>query len=221
MRSIELAVGEYYHLFNRGVNKQNIFLDTRDRTRFLFNILYLQSTRSPLDAGTAVSYFLKHSVFNLRPRTESKIIQNRFVELAAFVLMPNHFHLLVLEKEASGISRYMQKILNSYTKYFNIKYEKSGHLFQGPFKAVRVSSNEQLLYLSAYLHRNPRELKQWRGREDRYVWSSYPDLLYQNRWGEFLKSGIIGHQFSDPKEYRRIVEESGAKEFVEDELRFD
>ena len=87
------------------------------------------------------------------------MITSRYVELVSFAFIPNHFHLIVHEKKENGISQYMQRILNAYTKYFNAKYKKTGHLFQGPFKAVHTESNEQLLHLSAYIHRNPERLR--------------------------------------------------------------
>ena len=76
--------------------------------------------------------------------------------------MPNHFHLILQEVKEGGISQYMQRVLNAYTKYYNKKYEISGHLFQGPYKSVHIKDDPQLLYLSAYIHNNVRELKSWK-----------------------------------------------------------
>jgi putative transposase len=141
-----------------------------------------------------------------------KIEKNRYVELVNISLMPNHFHLLVKEIEEGGISRYMQRVLNSYTKYFNTKYGKSGHLFQGPYKIVHIETNEQLLYLSAYIHRNPRSLEKWKNKESKYPWSSFQDCLGENRWGNLLKHDIVTGQFSIPSDYREYVNTSGAKD---------
>jgi len=105
----------------------------------------------------------------------------------------------------------MQRILTAYTKYFNAKYGKSGHLFQGPFQIVHVEDNEQLLHLSAYIHRNPREIKEWKDKEHQYTWSSYQDCIAENRWKELLKHQIITDQFSGKKEYQDFVETSGTK----------
>lgn len=127
--------------------------------------------------------------------------------------MPNHFHLLIREKtnDSNGVSRYLQRIQTGYAKYFNAKYKKRGHLFQNVFRAIPVETDEQLLYLSAYIHRNPRELREWRGKEDQYPWSSYQDLIKNNRWGELLKPGVILNQFSDNNSYHKFVETSTAK----------
>lgn len=213
MRNIKIAPGEYYHIFNRGVNKQLIFHETTDWARFLFLILHFQSPVIFQNIGRPTKEFVKHSVFNIN---SDEIIKKRYVELTAFCLMPNHFHLIVKEVKEGGISQYMQRVLNSYTKYFNTKYKKSGHLFQGPYKAVHVENNEQLLYLSAYIHRNPREFTNWSGKEDKYQWSSYQDLVKQNRFEKLINSDIITDQFKNKNDYNNFVKTSGAKILKQD-----
>ena len=131
--------------------------------------------------------------------------------------MKKNFNLIVKEVEENGIARYMQRVLNSYTKYYNTKYNKSGHLFQGPYKAVHIENNNQLLYLSCYIHRNPRELKEWRNKENIYPWSSYQDCINKNRFEGLLVLDIINGQFKNKKEYEEFVETSPAK-LLEEEL---
>ena len=210
MRNIKIAHGEYYHILNRGMSKQLIFHDNVDRIRFLFLILYFQSPIILQNIGRPVRSFVKHSVFNIEEMKKG-IVKSRFVELVSFCLMPNHFHLIVKEIEENGIARYMQRILNSYTKYYNTKYKKSGHLFQGPYKAVHIEDNNQLLYLSAYIHRNPRELKEWLNKESNYLWSSFQDSISKNRFGKLLVLDIINGQFKNKKEYNEFVKTSSAK----------
>ncbi|MDO8492230.1 MAG: transposase [bacterium] len=211
MRNISIAPNEYYHLFNRGVLKQDIFLNDRDRVRFLFALLHFQSNFTLTNPEYYVNNYIEHRVFNISKKTADKILEDRSVELTSFCLMPNHFHLLVLEKNEGGIAKYMQRILNAYTKYFNTKYKKSGHLFQGPYKAVHVESNSQLLHLSAYIHRNPRELAGWKNKEENYQWSSYQDYTKDNRWGDLLAKEIIEGQFDDKNDYKEFLETSPAK----------
>lgn len=211
MRTTPIAPGEYYHVFNRGNNKQQIFLDNRDWIRFLFLILHLQSPTTFFNMSRDVNYYVKHSVFNIAEDEIYEIVKNRTVELISFCLMPNHFHLILKEFSEAGISQYMQRILNGFTKYFNTKYKKSGHLFQGPYKIVHVEDNEQLLHLSSYIHRNPRELKQWRQRENEYPWSSHQDYYDENRWGPLLSQSIILDQFEDKNEYHQFMKTSTAK----------
>jgi putative transposase len=146
-----------------------------------------------------------------------KIIKNRYVELISFCIMPNHFHLILKEEKEGGIAQYMQRVLNSYTKYYNTKYQKTGHLFQGPYKAVHIEDNRQILYLSAYIHRNPKELNSWMNKEEQYFYSSYQDFIGVNRWGKLLSFDIILGQFKNKKEYNTFVKTSSSK-IVKEEL---
>jgi len=221
MRKEKIIQGEYYHVFNRGNNKQNIFKDQKDWIRLLFLIIYFQSPLNLRNISRQVYYFAKNEIFSLPEKTIKEIIDGRYVELIAFTLMPNHFHLILKELKVNGISRYMQRILNSYTKYFNTKNETSGHLFQGPFKIIHIEDDPQLLYLSAYIHRNIREIKNWTGKEHIFSYSSFKDYIGENRWGELLKTDIIKNQFSDRKKYKLFVDSSGAKDVQHSVLHID
>src|SRR3989344_2151822 len=212
MKRENIGVNEYYHVYNRGVGKKIIFKDDRDRARFLFLILYFQGEVNFSQISRIISSYIKRQIFNVDTDKRKKIISTGFIELVGFALMPNHFHLILKESKEKGIGKYMQRVLNSYTKYFNTRYDISGHLFQGAYKAVHVVDNEQLLYLSAYIHRNPREIKEWHNKEENFPWSSYQDYTKQNRWGKFLKDGIILDQFKSSNDYRKFVETSGAKD---------
>ncbi len=224
MRKIHIAQGEYYHIFNRGNNRQVIFLDEHDKIRFLFLIIYLQSPLFFENLNRQIFHFLKNKLFNINKDVENQITNKRYVELINFALMPNHFHLTVHEFKEKGIAQYMQRVLCAYTKYFNNKYKKSGHLFQGPYKAVHIEDNNQLLYLSTYIHRNPRGLPGWKNKEHLYQWSSYQDYIKENRWDKLLKQDIILNQFSNKKEYCSFAKSSPAKELKEnlnDDLLID
>src|SRR3989344_864239 len=215
MRAIPIAVDEYYHVFNRGNNKQTIFLDERDWTRFLFLILYLQSPLVFQNLSRPISYFVENRAFNISSVDLAEIVRDKYVGLISFALMPNHFHLILHESTEGGTARYMQLVLCAYTKYFNTKYQKSGHLFQGPYKAVHTEDNEQLLYLSTYIHKNPKELSEWKNREHLYPWSSYQDYVGKNRWDKLLQQNLIHDQFSNKQEYGHFVKSSPAKELRE------
>ena len=212
MREVKIAPNEYYHILNRGVAKRKIFLDKRDRVRFLFLILHFQSPVTFKNIGRHTKNFVKHSVFNIDKEQKEEIIENRFVELTTFCLMPNHFHLIVKENGDSGIACYMQRVLNSYTKYFNTKYKKSGHLFQGPYKAVHVVKNFQLLHLSAYIHKNPQEMPGWEGKAEKYPWSSCQDFGIKNRWDRLIVPEIIMEQFDAKNSYQNFLKTSTAKD---------
>lgn len=215
----DIAIDEYYHIYNRGNNKKDIFIEERDWIRFLFLVLHLQSPLKFGHIGREVSHFGKHRVFATR-EVVPEILKNRTVELTTFVFMPNHFHLTMTELKEGGLSEYMQRIQDAYTKYFNIKYKTIGHLLQGPYKAVHIKNNNQLLHLSAYIHRNSRELTGWKNKEHLYPWSSYQDYL-QNRWGELLKPGIVLEQFDTPEDYKNFIKTSSAKEKLPDNLLID
>jgi len=217
MRLIRITPGEYYHIFNRAVNKQVIFHDTSDYFRFLFLTLYFQSPIIFQQLGRKVKEFVQSRA--LDSVEEDEIIKKRRNELVAFCIMPNHFHLIVKELDEGGIAAYMQRVLTSYSKYYNTKYEKSGHVFQGPYQAVHVEDNRQLLHLSAYIHRNPREISKWFNKEEQYPWSSYQDFIGENRWGNLIMLDIIIGQFKDKAEYENFVKTSPAK-IKEEELEY-
>jgi len=211
MKRYNLAPDEYLHIYNRGVSKQPIFFSERDRKRFLFLILLLQTPADFKNSDRMFKEFVKNPTDFLI--TQNKTLADRYVELISFCCMPNHFHLIVREIKEGGISKYMQRVLNAHTKYINIKYERSGHLFQGPYQALSIESNKQLLHLSCYIHRNSREIREWRNKEVNFPWSSYQDFALKNRWGDFLKHEIITSQFSIKKnDYADFVSTSLTKE---------
>lgn len=221
MRKTQFAPGEHYHIYGRGAGKQIIFLDTRDYARFLFLILYFQSPVIIYNIGSIITNFVRHKTFNISSKSKNKILKNRNVKLVSFTLMPNHFHLIVLELKKGGISEYMQRVLTAYAMYFNTKYKKSGHVFQGPFQATHIDKDEYLLYLSAYIHRNQREIAKWKNKEHDYSWSSYQDFVKENRWGEFLENNVIMNRFKNNNEYRHFVQTSGTKEILDKDMLID
>ncbi len=217
-RKRAIAPGEYYHVFNRAAHKREIFKEKNDWARFLFNILYLQSPHLFKNVSRLTGTFTPTLGFDVAIPDIEEVLKKRVVELVVFALMPNHFHLLVKEREEGGMADYMQRVLISYTKYFNAKYEASGHVFQGPYKTVHVKSDTQLLYLSTYIHRNPRELAEWRAREFEYPWSSLQDFTEANRWGGLIMPEIITGQFdgTEKSNYADFVKTSPAKTLQEE-----
>ncbi len=187
--------------------------------RFLFYILYGQSPIPFKNINRSVKKFSSQEGFLVDTENTNDVILNRTTELTAFCLMPNHFHLIVKETIEGGIANYLQRIGDGYTKYFNTKYEGSGRIFQGAYQAKHIPDNNYLLYLSAYIHRNPRELKAWKSKEFEYPWSSLQDFTEANRWGGLLMSDIIADQFENTpnSNYKDFVKTSTAK-ILEDEL---
>ena len=213
-----LSEGEYYHVYNRGAHKQSIFHDTHDWMRFMFLVLYMQSPLVIQKPERVIGKASASEGYPVSFELQEEIVSTRIVELNVFALMPNHFHLLLLEKEENGIARYLQRVLVAYTMYYNAKYQTSGHVFQGRYRAKRIKDDVQLMYLSAYIHRNPRELKAWRGKEERYPYSSLQDYVDKNRWGNMISTEIIAGRFENtPKSnYRDFVRTNPAKQLKEE-----
>lgn len=190
-RFIPFVSGEIYHVFNRGVEKRSIFESNRDKSRFLKTIHYYQHE----GPKPRLSKLFKNSNFKLDLNT-------KIIEIISYCLMPNHFHLIVRQLKDGGITEFMSKFLNSYTKYFNTKHRRVGALLQGQFKAVLVESDEQLLHLSRYIHLNP--LVSYVVKDlNLYPWSSYKEYT-NNTEGLCAKNDVLG-LFSSPKEYQQFV----------------
>lgn len=215
-----LAPGEHYHICNRGVGKQVIFHENNDYFRFLFLILYFQSTEKVEHIGRMVKDFaISLGQHPMLAKLEQKVAKGRTVELVAFCIMPNHFHLILKEVEERGISSYMQRILNAYGKYYNTKYQKSGHVFQGAFRSSHIGDDRYMHHLSAYIHRNPRELRGWVNKESWYAWSSFQDFIGKNRWGSLLVPDVVMGEFKDKNHYEKFVKTSPSKR-LQDELGY-
>jgi len=164
-RTTPLVTDQIYHVFNRGVAKLPIFTDRRNYNRFLETIYYYQF-QGPKPQFSQLNRFKD---FNFEKN-------KKIVEILCYCLMPNHYHFLLKQLQENGVSEFINKISNSYTKYFNIKHNRVGPLLQGQFKAVRIEYDEQLIHVSRYIHLNPiasfivKDLKE-------YHWSSYPAYI--------------------------------------------
>ena len=216
------APGEYFHIYSRGVHKQTIFEIEADYIRFLFLLLTFQGKLVIRNIGREIKQNVRSRTLNIDVELKKDILRDRNVELVAFCFMPNHFHLLVRELNENGISRYMQRVLTAYAKYFNLRHDKSGYLFQGRYQSVHIDNDRQLMHTSAYIHKNPAEIG-LRGKEDEYPWSSYQDYVGVNRFGDLLAIGIIADRFSEKEnrsDYRSFVSSSQTKEIKELEVQF-
>lgn len=192
--------GGYYHIYNRGVEKREIFKDDDDCRIFLHYIsLYL----SPVDE------ILKLYPDNIRIRKFIRLNLSQEVELLSFALMPNHFHFLIKQKNKDGIIKFMRRIMTSYAMYFNKKYKRVGTLFQGRYKAANVDKDEYLLHLSRYIHLNPFGLSSYL---DFNKYSSYSYFISMNN-ASWIKPKEILDYFSLKSD---DLKASSYKNFVED-----
>lgn len=199
-----LVNGSYYHVFNRGVEKRTIFTSSSEYYRFLATLDFYRFFPTPRKLST-------HLRFNSDLPKQS-VDQKEIVKLLSFCLMPNHFHLLIQQLESGGTSEFIRRITDSYTRYFNVKHNRVGSLFQGKFKAKIVESDEYLLQLSKYIHRNPVTLPMWNIKSlDQYTFSSYPGYLNSKRNFQFCSTNTISYYFSQNNNslsYQSFVEES-------------
>lgn len=200
-RNLVLATKEIYHILNRGVERREIFTDKWEYRRALDTISYYRFLEPPIRYSKYLTLEKKRRIQLLDALLTSQLQ----VDILAFCLMPNHFHLLLKQTANAGISRFVSKFCDSYSKYFNIKHDRVGPLFQGPFKAVRVESEEQLIHLSRYIHLNPISSFLIKESElDSYSWSSLHEYLAP--LGNTLSNPrFIGGLFKSPSKYRVFV----------------
>jgi putative transposase len=202
-REIPLITNEVYHILNRGIAFQPSFQNKKDYTRAIEALFYYQNKKPPL----------RYSKFLLlanskRTQILEKLTQEKqfLVEIISYCLMPNHFHLLLKQLTENGISKFISNFTNSYTRYFNTKHKRTGPLFQGKFKAIRVETNEQLFHLSRYIHLNPYSsyvVKTLKDLEN-YSYSSLPEFLGKTQTN-FCSKEIILDNFKNKSSYQKFV----------------
>lgn len=190
-RKVPLVSGECFHVYNRGNSKQEIFLNDKDRDRFV-KLLYLSNSKKGI--------CFRDDIVDKKIDAWDFEREETIVSIGAWVLMPNHFHIYITshtpgvresvenEENKANIALFMNKLCTSYVKYFNKKYNRTGTLFEGPFKSVHVENDNQAKYLFSYIHLNPVKLIDSKWKEngindlnktleylDAYKWSSYYD----------------------------------------------
>lgn len=190
----EYSPQSYYHLYNRGVAKENIFLDAQDYKTFLS---YLKLYLTPKEVSPSCP--------------PSKQLNNFFGELylLCYCLMSNHFHFLVFQESPTAITSFMRSLMSKYSRYFNTKYKRVGPIFQGKLKAVAVTSEEQFTYLSKYIHRNPLAILPARSDLAGYKYSSYQNYLrlFNQAWVKPEEILSLFSKTNRESSYRQFVEE--------------
>ncbi|MES2668101.1 MAG: transposase [Patescibacteria group bacterium] len=152
-RNIVFGVGEWYHCFNRGVDKRKTFMDSSDYLRFQA-LLYLCNSERAFRARDIAAAQLESGTGNVYAHDRG----DRLVDIGTYALMPNHYHLLLRERVEGGISMFMQRLGTAYTVYFNMRHERTGALFSGRFRALHVNRNRYMRRIVNYIHGNPAEL---------------------------------------------------------------
>ncbi len=192
MRKTKLVTGEFYHIYNRGVDKRSIFKKDNDLARF-FQCLDEFNSEKPIGSLFEFS-FVKEKI---------KHKNLKLVNIICYCLNPNHYHLVLEQHVDNGISEFMKRLNGGYTNYFNAKYKRSGALFQGKFKANHIDSNEYLLHVSCYVNLN-NQVHKLKTNSFLSSWSEYIDIIQKG----LCKKDIILNQFDTKKEYKTFAEES-------------
>jgi putative transposase len=223
MKRVTPATGEIYHIYNRGVEKRKVFLDIRDHLRFVHDLFEFNDKEPVINVERR---------FNPRDnKIETVKIQSsrentprdrkQMVEILAYCLMPNHYHLMMRQVIDNGITEFMRKIGSGYTNYFNLKYERVGPLFQGKYKLTYVSNDTHLLHLPHYIHlnpvginfpdweesgiKNPRDAVKYL---ENYKWSSFPDYCGKRYSNPLLNKEAISEVLpyaDNPKNYHQEI----------------
>lgn len=184
-----------YHIINRGVAQQDIFRTPYDYQRFLDTMgFYLDGAQSK-----------KFSSISKKERRKiiSSSSKDPFIEIIGYCLMPNHFHILARQLKDNGVSNFMRKFQDSYTRYFNAKNKRVGTIYQGKFKAVLIETDEQLFHVSRYIHLNPYAAK-LTNYPEKYPWSSYNSYL-KNEKTKICNPEMIIEMIGSPEKYRKFV----------------
>ena len=196
-----LATGEIYHIFNRSVANEQIFTNKRNAQHAVELIDFYRFPQS-----LRFSYYKRlESTIKYQYELDYKN-QNKLIVIYAFCLMPNHFHFLMKQNNDNGIRIFISNFQNSYSKYFNLFKGRTGSLFQSPFKAKRISSDEEFMHLGRYIHLNPVssflcELNDM----IKYQWSSYPIYITNSKSDLVYKNKIL-NMAGSVKKYSKFVE---------------
>ncbi len=214
--------GKLYHIFNRGVEKRNIFQQVSDYFRFVFCLYELNDKRLiKMRDRIEKRKQREYKKYTGETRVYTRVYRKPLVEVVVFCLMPNHYHLVLRQLVDGGISLFMKKLANSYTGYFNEKYHRKGLgvLFQGTFKAVHINNDRQLIALINYIFSNPIELieKNWKesGIKDS---KKAINFLKTYRWSSFLDC-IGTPNFPSVTERDFIVELLGGFNKIEESIK--
>ncbi len=203
-----------YHIYNRGVDKRNIFMQELDYLRFIHDLFEFNDQQP----APKILSFNKSEVGLPQNKTKREP-RKLLVEILSFCLMPNHYHLLILQKSNNSITEFMRKLGTGYTNYFNQKYERTGVLFQGKFKAILIEDDSHFIHIPHYIHLNALDLiePKWRNGEiknyskaikflENYRWSSYLDCIGKKNFPSVTQKDFLMKFFEGPKNYKKETE---------------
>jgi len=200
------------HALNRGVEERRIFMDDSDYLRFIHNLFAFN------DNNRVNNNFY---VFNKNNDTRCRYLNKErelLVDIHAFCLMPNHYHLILSPRIEDGISKFVHKINMGYAKHFNDKYKRSGVLFQGKSKKILIKNEAHFIHLPYYIHLNPLDMfaPEWRERKivdlgqaikklESYRWSSHLDYLGKKNFPSVIDRSFLLEFFGGEGGYQKSI----------------
>jgi putative transposase len=200
MRKFQFQTNAFYHIYNRGVDKREIYCHKNDFIKFIYKINDHNNIYCADD-----KFFRTLSGHSVSANTECpKKSQNKLVDIICYSLLPNHYHFILKQLIENGISKFLHKLEMGYAKFFNKKYKRTGALFEGQFKAIHINTDEYLLYLSAYINSNAEIHKI--AKAENWPWSSCSDY-FNKRNGKLCNKNIILKDYQDINDYKEIVNE--------------
>ena len=207
MRKQPFIKGEFYHVYAHAVGDMDLFRSDADYLRFLTTLFVANGKR---DISHLDRFYDRNLVSDIR---DGKVnIGEQVIDIAGFCFMPNHFHLLLREIKDGNISLFMHRLLVSYSKHYNLKYERRGHVFERTFDAKYLNNDNYIMRALAYIHLNPKDLDVWKRKEHKYPWSSFQDYAAENRWGKLLGTDFALDYFDSDKNEFKLFTKSARKD---------
>lgn len=220
-------MAEIYHVLNRGVDKRKIFLDNQDYFRFIHDLFEFNDQNL---VNTTFHNFrkVKDNVIGRRNINFVRIGKRKprklLVNIHAFCMMPNHYHILLSPRIEGGVSKFMHKLNMGYSRYFNERYKRKGTLFEGGYKSILIKDESHFIYIPYYIHLNPLDLKfpEWRNMRLRdykqalkflegYRWSSHLDYIDKKNFPSVTQRQFLLGVFGGVKKY-----EQGTRQWLKD-----
>lgn len=208
---------EIYHVLSRGVDGRKIFLETQDYFRFIHDLFEFNDQDR---VNTTFRLFRNKNDIGCRTVQQKRKPRKMLVDILAFSLMPNHYHLMLIPRTENGVPKFMKKLNMGFVKYFNHKYKRRGTLFEGRYKSVLVKEHAHFVHLPYYIHLNPLDLMapEWRERKlnnykkaieflNSYRWSSHLDYLGKKNFPSVTRRELLLKFFDGKKGYERSIEE--------------
>lgn len=196
--------GDVYHIFNKTIESKIIFTETFYSKLFLKILEYYRSSRA------SISY----SSFRHLDEPQKALVNQELhlpsyfrVHILAYCMMPNHFHLLLQQKQDDGVKKFMSDSINSFTRYYNVRNQRRGPLFLPRFKSVLVRRDEQLMHVSRYIHLNPYSSHVVKNKKDLLKFSNSSLQFYiENKESELINTTLVMKLFGNRREnYERFI----------------